>query len=241
MYSCIGRKSDFMQEISPGRNFMNIKRLAFGCALMAATVSAMAQGVLSRTFTYDGGTGTNGIVTWQVNGDGPAAQVFTGYIAGSVYGQNNVVGASNYADFLAKTLINVSTYVYVSGNFGGVYTVQGIGSAADITQTNDVEVRTNRALSFVASGFYGLGPAIGQISYGLSIFQDFPSNGVQVGPTLTATDSGFNGATLYVDPALNLPADGRATLRLTRTLSLTQAATGGKTYTVGGYIAIGVN
>jgi len=220
---------------------MNLNKLAFIAVLATATTAAMGQGLTTRTFTYDGTTGTNGFATFQVNGDGAGAQVFTGYIAGTVYGQNGVQGGANYAQFLAQTLINVSTYVYISGNFGGVYTVQGIGSASDISQTNDVEVRTNRALSFTATGFYGIGASIGQISYGLSVFQDYPSNGVQIGPTLTATDAVFNGATLYVNPVTNLPADGKATLRLTRTLSLTQAATGGKTYTAAGFIAVGVN
>jgi hypothetical protein len=145
------------------------------------------------------------------------------------------------AQFLEQTLINVSTYVYISGNFGGVYNVQGIGSANDINQTNDVEVRTNRTLSFTASGFYPIGVNIGQIAYGISLYQDYPSNGVQIGPSVTGTDAGFNGSTVYVNPGANLPADGRATLRLSRTLTLTQAAVGGQTYKVGGYIAVGVN
>ncbi len=220
----------------------NLRMALMAGAMAVVAGSAFGQGVTSRVFAYDGGAGSNGIVTWQVNGDGVGAQVFSGYIAGTTYGQNGVVGASStYGQFLAQTLVNVATYVYVSGNFGGIYNVQGIGSASDITQTNDVEVRTNRALSFVATGFYGIGLNLGTISYSMSMFQDYPSNGVQIGPTITATDAGFNGSTLYVNPALNLPADGRATLRLTRTLSLTQAALGGKTYTAGGFLAIGVN
>jgi len=221
---------------------MKRTRLAFTAILGALAAVSMAQGVNSRIFTYDGTPGTNGLATYQVNGDGANAQVFSGYIAGTTYGQNGLVGASStYSQFLAQTLINVATYIYVSGNFGGVYNVQGVGTASDITYTNDVEVRTNRPLSFVATGFYGIGLALGTINYSMSIFQDYPSNGVQIGPTISAVDAGFNGSTLYVNPAINLPADGRATLRLTRTLSLTQAAVGGKQYVAAGYIAIGVN
>ena len=220
----------------------NLKTWATLAAVAAGTTIAMGQGVTTRVFTYDGTPGTNGIVSYQVNGDGVNAQVFSGYVAGTTYGQNGVVGASGtYAQFLAQTLVNVATYIYISGNFGGVYNVTGVGSASDIQYTNDVEVRTNRPLSFVATGFYGIGLSLGTISYGMSIFQDFPSNGTQIGPTITGTDAGFNGSTLYVNPAINLPADGRATLRLHRTLSLTQAALGGKSYTAAGYIAIGVN
>ncbi len=221
---------------------MNLNKLAFITVLATATTAAMGQGLTTRLFTYDGSQGTNGIATWQVNGDGAGAQVFSGYIAGTTFGQNGVTGATyTNAQFLAQTLINVSTYVYISGNFGGVYTVQGIGSATDIKQSNDVEVRTNRALSFTAVGFYGIGASIGHIDYGISLWQDYPSNGVQIGSTVTGTDSGFNGSTIYVNPVTNLPVDGRATLRLNRTLTLTQAAIGGQTYTAAGIVAVGVN
>ncbi len=221
---------------------MNLNKLAFISVLATATTAAMGQGISTRLFTYDGSQGGNGLVTWQVNGDGVNAQVFSGYIAGTTYGQNGVLGASyTNAQFLAQTLVNVATYVYVSGNFGGIYNVQGIGTATDIQQTNEVEVRTNRPLSFVATGFYGIGANFGTISYAMSLFQDYPSNGVQIGPTITGTDAGFNGSTLYVHPGMNLPSDGRATLKLQRTLSLTQAALGGKQYTAAGFIAIGVN
>ncbi|MDR3689159.1 MAG: hypothetical protein P4L46_07250 [Fimbriimonas sp.] len=221
---------------------MNLIKLACISALATATVAAMGQGLTTRIFTYDGTQGTNGLATWQVNGDGVNAAVFSGYVAGSTYGQNGVSGSSyTNAQFLEQTLINVSTYVYISGNFGGVYNVQGIGTASDITQTNDVEVRTNRTLSFTASGFYGIGVNLGHVDYAISLFQDYPSNGVQIGPTITGTDAGFNGSTVYVNPGANLPADGRATLRLTRTLNLSQAAVGGQTYTVAGFIAVGVN
>jgi len=221
---------------------MNLNKLAILAVLATATTAAMGQGITTRIFTYDGTQTTNGFSTWQVMGDGVNSYLFSGTIAGTAPGQNAVAGSSlTNAQFLAQTLINVSTYVYVSGNFGGVYNVQGVGSATDISQTNDIEVRTNRTLSFTAAGFFGLGPNIGTVAYGLSLYQDFPATAVQIGPSVSGIDAGFNGSTISVNPGANLPADGRATLRLSRTLSLTQAAMGGKTYTVGGFIAIGVN
>ena len=221
---------------------MNLKKIALTLVCGSVAVAAMGQGLTTRVFTYDGTNLTNGNVTYIDNGDGVNAQVWSGYNPGTVYGQNGIAGASvTNAQFLEQTLINVSTYVYISGNFGGVYNVQGVGSSTDINQTNDIEVRTNRTLSFTATGFYPIGVNIGQVAYGISLYQDFPSNGVQIGLSVTGTDAGFNGSTVYVNPGANLPADGRATLRLSRTLSLTQAAVGGKTYTVAGFIAVGVN
>jgi len=221
---------------------MNINKLAFIGILATATTAAMGQGLSGRVFSYDGTNGTNGLVTYQVNGDGVNANVFSGYIAGTIYGQNGVLNASySNAAFLAQTLINVSTYVYISGNFGGVYNVQGFGAASDTNvYNNDVEVRTNRSLSFTATGFYGIGASIGTVHYGLALFQDFPAQ-TQIGGTLHGDDAGFNGATLGLNAITNLPVDGKATLRLTRQLSLTQAAIGGQTYTAGGYIQVGVN
>jgi len=220
---------------------MNFKKIAItlGCAGFA--VAAMGQGLSGRTFVYDGSNATNGLVTYQVNGDGAGANVFSGYIAGSTYGQNGVYGATTAnAGFLAQTLINVSTYVYISGNFGAVYTVSGFGSGTDpLTDSNDIEIRTNRSLSFTATGFYA--PNNASITYGIALYQDYPSNGVQIGPTLTAVDGGFNGATLNLNAQASLPSDGKATLRLNRKLSVTQTAIGGQQYTAAGYIQVGVN
>jgi len=201
----------------------------------------MGQGLSGRTFVYDGSNATNGLVTYQVNGDGVGANVFSGYIAGTTYGQNGVNNATyTNAGFLAQTLINVSTYVYISGNFGAVYTVTGFGAGTDpLTDSTDIEVRTNRSLSFTATGFYA--PSNASITYSIALFQDYPANGLQIGPTLTAVDGGFNGATLGLNAISNLPADGKATLRLSRKLSVTQTALGGQQYTAAGFIQVGVN
>jgi len=220
---------------------MNINKLAFMTILATATTAAMGQGLSGRLFTYDETKGTNGLVTYQVNGDGVGANVFSGYIAGTTYGQNNVVNATySNAAFLAQTLINVSTYVYISGNFGAVYTVSGFGSGTDpLTDSTDIEIRTNRSLSFSATGFYA--PNNGSITYSMALFQDYPANGLQIGPTLTAVDGGLNGATLGLNAQVSLPAEGKATLRLSRKLSVTQTAIGGQTYTAAGFIQVGVN
>jgi len=184
---------------------MNVNKLAFLAILGTATTAAMGQGLSGRIFSYDGSNGTNGLATYQVNGDGVGANVFSGYIAGTTFGQNGVSGATyTNAAFLAQTLINVSTYVYISGNFGAVYTVSGFGAGTDpLTDSHDVEIRTNRSLSFSASGFYA--PNNGSITYSIALFQDYPSNGFQVGPTLTAVDGGFNGATLNLNLQYRLP------------------------------------
>jgi len=221
---------------------MNINKLAFIGVLVTATSAAMGQGLTTRSFYYDGTQATNGNVTYIVNGDAPNAYLFAGANLGTVW-NNNVYGASSTnAGFLAQTLINVATYVYISGNFGGVYTVSGIGAAQDAnTYNNDIEVRTNRSLTFTANGFSGIGANIGQINYTLALYQDYPSNGVQIGPGAFGTDAGFNGSTVGVNASTSLPFDGKATLRLSRNLLLTQAALGGHTYTASGFIQVGVN
>ena len=203
----------------------------------------MGQGLTSRIFTYDGSVATNGTATYVLNGDGEGAYLFSGAINGTG-NQNAIVGSSTTnAAFLASTIVNVSSYVYISGNFGGVYNVQGIGAGVDpLLQTNQIEVRTNRSLSFTAAGFYGIGASVGNIAYTMSLLQDYPSNGVVLGGTGVALiDDNFNGATLNLNAVTQLPLDGRATLQLTRQLTLTQAATGGKSYSAAGTIQVGVN
>ena len=144
---------------------------------------------------------------------------------------------------MANTVVNVGSYVYISGNFGGVFNVQGIGAGYDpIIESNLIEVRTNRSLTFTAAGFYGIGSSIGTIAYTMSLLQDYPSNGVVLAGTGVALiDNNFNGATLQLNSQTELPVDGRATLQLTRALTLTQAAVGGQSYTAAGTIQVGVN
>jgi len=177
-----------------------------------------------------------------LNGDGAGAYLFAGSVNGTG-NSNGIPGASTTnASFLVNTIVNVSSYVYISGNFGGVYNVQGIGGGYDGSETNQVEVRTNRSLNFTAAGFYGMGSAIGTIAYTMSLLQDYPSNGVVLGGTGVAlVDDNFNGATLNLNAVTQLPVDGRATLQITRQLTLTQAAQGGKSYSAAGTIQVSVN
>jgi hypothetical protein len=221
---------------------MNFKKITLSLACVGFAVAAMGQGLTNRVFTYDGYVGTNGTATYVLNGDGANAYLFSGSVNGTG-NSNGVIGASvtNVA-FLVNTVVNVSSYVYISGNFGGVYNVQGIGAGYDGIETNQVEVRTNRSLTFTANGFYGLGSSVGTISYTMSLLQDYPSNGVVLGGTGVALiDNNFNGATLNLNAVNQLPLDGRVTLQLTRQLTLTQNATGGKQYTAAGTIQVGVN
>ena len=220
---------------------MNFKKIAFTLVAATTAVAAMAQSMTTRVFSYDGTNVTNGTVTYIVSGDGNGASIFSGVNAGTVANQNSVTGASaTNASFAVNTLVNVSTYVYLSGNFGGVYNVTGIGAGQDVVQAQDIEVRTNRSLTFNASGFYALANNVGTIDYTMSLFQDYPSNGTQIGSTVAGTDAGFTG-NIALNASTSLPTDGKADLHLTRKLSLTQAALGGHTYSAAGIIAVSVN
>ena len=222
---------------------MNFKKIAITLVCGFTTVAAMGQTLTSRVFSYDGSTATNGLATYVLYGDGASASIFSGSVNGTG-NQNQVVGASTTnAAFLANTVVNVGSYVYISGNFGGVFNVQGIGAGYDpIIESNLIEVRTNRSLTFTAAGFYGIGSSIGTIAYTMSLLQDYPSNGVVLAGTGVALiDNNFNGATLQLNSQTELPVDGRATLQLTRALTLTQAAVGGQSYTAAGTIQVGVN
>jgi len=123
----------------------------------------MGQGLSGRFFAYDGSDVTNGNITYIVSGDGPTGYHWSGYNPGAVPGQNGVLYATaSQSGFLAQTLVNVASYIYVSGNFGGVYNVTGFGAATDSqTYSTDIEIRTNRSLLFSTDGFYGLGRSIG--------------------------------------------------------------------------------
>ncbi len=221
---------------------MNIKKIALTFVGGSVAMAAMGQGLTNRVFSYDGSVGTNGQATYVLNGDGASAYLFAGSVNGTG-NSNGILGASySNAAFLVNTVVNVSSYLYISGNFGGVYNVKGIGAGIDSAQTNQIEVRTNRSLTFTAAGFYGMGAAVGTIQYTMSLLQDYPTNGVVLGGTGTSLiDDNFNGATLNLNAITQLPLDGRVTLQLTRQLSLTQAAQGGRSYSAAGTIQVGVN
>jgi len=220
---------------------MNITKIGTLSVCMGVATAAMGQALTTRVFTYDSSVYTNGFVTYILNGDGPSAPVFGQAVPG-LYPNNGVVGATyTNVGFQVDTTINVQSYVYINGNFGGVYTVQGIGTATDVVQSNFVEILTNRNLTFTANGFYGIGATIGTIAYTMSILQDYPNNGTTVAGPISGTDAGFNGGTIALNALTSLPADGRATLKITRQLTLNQSALGGTTYTASGLIQVGVN
>jgi hypothetical protein len=223
---------------------MNFKKIALTLVCGGAAVASMGQALTNRIFTYDGYTSTNGTATYILNGDGASAAIFAGSVNGSAPNQNGIQGASTTnVGFLVSTLVNVSSYVYISGNFGGVYNVQGVGAQYD-NQVNlsQIEILTNRSLTFTAAGFYGIGSNVGAIAYTMSLYQDFPSNGVVLAGTGAALyDNFFNGATVELNATTELPLDGRATLQISRQLQLTQAAQGGTQYKAGGTIQVSVN
>jgi hypothetical protein len=220
---------------------MNFKKIAITLVCGFATVAAMGQSLTTRVFSYDGSTATNGIATYTLYGDGNNTSVFAGVVAGSG-NANPILGYSqNRVDFSANTQVNVGSYVYISGTFGGTFNVQGIGSGNDVIETNLIQVKTNRSLSFTASGFYGIG-SVGNIAYSMNLYQDWPSNGTSLGWTgYPLIDTNFNGAYVGVNASTELPVDGCLTLALTRTLTLNQSAIGGQTYNAGGVIKVGVN
>jgi hypothetical protein len=222
---------------------MNLKRITLSLLCAGVAVAAMGQsGLTSRVFLYDGSVATNGQATYVLNGDGANAYLFSGSVNGTA-NSNAIVGASiTNAAFLVNTVVNVSSYVYISGNFAGTYTVSGVGAGLDGIETNQVEVRTNRSLTFTAAGFYPMGASIGNIQYTMSLLQDYPATNVVLGGTgASLIDDNFNGATLNLNAVTMLPPDGRVTLQLTRQLTLTQAALGGHSYTAAGTIQVGVN
>ena len=223
---------------------MNFKKIALSLVCASATMAAMGQALTGRLFTYDNYVSDNGSAIYVLNGDGVNASIYTGSYNGGL-NQNGITGFSQTAvGFLVSTVVNVSSYVYISGNFGGVYTVTGVGAGYDpiIETNNQIEILTNRSLTFTANGFYGLGPTVGTIGYTMSLYQDYPSNGVVLagsGPVLD--DGNFNGATVELNATTMLPLDGRATLQLTRQLTLTQYAQGGHSYTAAGTIQVSIN
>ena len=143
--------------------------------------------------------------------------------------------------------IQVPSYVNVSGNFGGVFYVSGVGSGLSQTQTNVVSVTTNRSLTFAANAFkpLTLGPSaestMGSVAYSMSIYQGTPSRvGALVAGPVSGTDSGFNGQVLTLTTAPSSSPEPYV-LVITRTLSLTGQATGACTLVGTGYIGVTIN
>lgn len=139
------------------------------------------------------------------------------------------------------------SYVYISGNFGGVFYVSGVGGSASQTQSNVIVITTNRALTFSANSFKPLQlgnsseSSMGTVTYSMAMYQGSSSHvGALISGPVSGTDSGFNGQTLVVNSA-QIPTGGNLVLVLTRTLNVTGQATGACTLVGTGYIGVTIN
>jgi hypothetical protein len=211
-----------------------------GLATLAAGAFAQSN-LATRVFTYDGSQATNGLSNFEVDNTTVSNSGTSGTDTANAVSSATAGGAS----FGVNTTIHILTYVYMNGNFGGTFTLHGAGSNTDAERDNDVEIRANRPLTFTTSAFTTLlnadttsAATVGSIAYGLSLYADNPANTI-VGSAITGTDAAFNAQ--HISFALSdLPADGKMTLHLARTLSLTQLAAGATTYNATGTIAVTV-
>src|SRR5436305_14860870 len=80
---------------------------------------------------------------------------------------------------------------------------------------------------------------VGSVAYALRVYRNFPA-GTEVGSTQRGTDTAFNGKTLSFALS-DLTTNGKMTLRVARTLTLTQLAAGATDYNATGTIAVAVN
>jgi len=142
---------------------------------------------------------------------------------------------------------NAPSYVNISGNFGGVFYVTGIGSATSQSQSNFISITTNRALTFSANSFKPLllgnssEGAMGSVTYTMTLYQGTPAHvGALVSGPVSGTDVAFNGQTVAVNLA-QIPADGNLVLMISRTLNLTGQATGASTLVGTGNIGVTIN
>ncbi len=139
------------------------------------------------------------------------------------------------------------SYVNISGNFGGVFYVSGIGGATSQTQTSQVSVITNRSLTLAATSFRPLtsaqnpNPEMGTISYTMAIYSGTPSQmGALVAGPVSGTDAGFNGQTLSITVP-EQQANENFVLVITRTLYVNPSATGQCTLVGTGNISVAIN
>jgi hypothetical protein len=218
------------------------KLLVIGSLMAIATATFAQSNLTTRVFTYDATQATNGLSTYEVDDSAVTATGTAGTDTA-----NSVTGATaSAANFAVNTTIHVKTYVYLNGNFGGTFTVHGAGSNTDVERDNDIEVRSNRPLTFTTSGFTTLrksdlssASTVGSVAYGMSVYTNYPA-GSQVGSTQSGTDTTFNGKTLSFALS-DLATNGKMTLRIARTLTLTQLAAGATDYNATGVVAVAVN
>jgi len=139
------------------------------------------------------------------------------------------------------------SYVNISGNFGGVFYVTGVGGATSQSQSNLVNITTNRGLTFSAISFRPLQLANspestrGTVTYTMTLYQGSSSHvGSIVAGPVSGTDAGFNGQSLAIGTA-QVPSGGNLVLVINRTLTLTGQATGACTLVGTGYIGVTIN
>ncbi len=213
-----------------------------GIALLAAASFGQAANLATRVFSFDASQATNGLSTFEVNN---TTVYSNGGTAGATTANSVTNPLATGADFAVNTTVQVLTYVYLNGNFGGTYTINGAGSNTDVERDDYIEIRANRPLTFTASAFTTLmngtnsAATSGSVLYGMSIYADYPYTTI-VGAAVTGTDTAFNTQTLSFAMS-DLPADGKMTLDIARTLTLTQLAEGATTYTSSGIIALAIN
>ena len=137
--------------------------------------------------------------------------------------------------------------VSVIGNFGGTFTVNGIGTASSSRSDEYININTNEPLSFTAANFTTLysggsqASTAGSISYEMQLYAGTASSvGAALSGPVDGTDSGFNGGNIVLASGA-IPSNGNVVLRLSRTLNLTQLAEGNTTYTATGQIVLSIN
>ncbi|HEY3780809.1 MAG TPA: hypothetical protein VGL56_06985 [Fimbriimonadaceae bacterium] len=137
--------------------------------------------------------------------------------------------------------------VSVIGNFGGTFSISGIGSTSSSRSDELINITTNLPLTFLAANFTILyvggaqANTAGSITYEMQLYA---GTAASVGAPLTGavggTDNMFNNSGFSLSAGA-IPANGQVVLRLSRTLNLTQYAEGANTYTASGIINLTIN
>ena len=159
---------------------------------------------------------------------------------------STIVGDAGASKTAVKPDLSPS-YVNISGNFGGVFYVSGVGGGTSQTQTNLVNITTNRSLTFSANAFKPLtvsqtsDASVGTITYSMAIYQGTSSQiGALVAGPVSGTDAGFNGQSVGVI-GNHGPVSENFVLVITRTLTITSEATGACTLLGTGNIGVTIN
>jgi len=165
-----------------------------------------------------------------------------------VFGFNSLQRLTgNQAASKLKKPMSTGYMVSVIGNFGGTFTVHGMGSSNSGRQDEFINIVTNEPLIFQAANFTTLmaggSPAssAGSITYEMQLYDGSSSSvGAAITAPVSGTDAGFNGAQAVLSTA-SVPGNGLVVLRLSRTLTLSQLAEGATTYTASGTIVLTIN